>query len=75
VQYTPYDHNGGRGRRQCIPQAKVRVYYENHQDPVIEKTWDALPAQQNLKRDESNDTCETIRYKFWLQKSADESYR
>lgn len=61
VQYTPYDHSLGRSRRGCRPQAKVRVYYENHQIPAIEKTWEALTAQRNLKRDESDEICKIIR--------------
>lgn len=58
VQYTPYDHSLGRGRRSCRPQAKVRVFYEYHQVPVIEKTWEALPDQRNTKRDDSEGICE-----------------
>jgi hypothetical protein len=75
VQYTPYDHSSGRSRRTCRPQAKVRVSYENHQTPVIEKTWAALSAQRNLKRDGSDELCEIIRDTVWPRHPADNLYR
>jgi hypothetical protein len=75
VQYTPYDHSSGRSRRTCRPQAKVRVSYESHQIPVIEKTWESLTAQRNLKRDGSDELCEIIRDSFWPRHPADKPYR
>lgn len=48
VQYTPYDHNGGESG--CDPQARVRVYYENHQQAIIDHTWSAQPSQIVKKR-------------------------
>lgn len=64
VQYTPYDHSLRRSRRACRPQAKVRVYYENHQTLVIDKTWETLTTQRNLKRDRSDEICEINRYRL-----------
>jgi hypothetical protein len=48
VQYTPYDHNGGDD--DCTPQAKVRMFYEDNKEPIIDKTWDATSSQANSKR-------------------------
>lgn len=47
VQYTPYDRNGGDSG--CDPQARVRVFYENNQEAVIDHTWSAR-ANQLTKR-------------------------
>jgi hypothetical protein len=48
AQYTPYDSNGkGRG---CVPKARVRVFYENNQRPVIDHSWNARTDQRNTKR-------------------------
>ncbi|KAM0703822.1 hypothetical protein Q7P35_009761 [Cladosporium inversicolor] len=58
VQYTPYDHSLRRSCHACRPQAKVRVYYENYQTLVIDKTWETLTTQRNLKRDRSDEICE-----------------
>jgi len=48
IQYTPYDHDGGSDG--CTPQARVRVFYENHQTAVIDKSWDSRSNQINNKR-------------------------
>lgn len=54
VQYTPWDHNGGDDS--CTRQAKVRMFYENNREPVMEKTWDANSNQGNSKR-RRDDSC------------------
>ncbi|XXH00074.1 hypothetical protein Hte_006416 [Hypoxylon texense] len=45
VQYTPYDHDGGGN--DCTPMARMKIFYENNKDPVIDKSWPALPEQVN----------------------------
>ncbi|KAI1761293.1 hypothetical protein GGR53DRAFT_506076 [Hypoxylon sp. FL1150] len=48
IQYTPYDHDGGDNG--CTPMARARIFYENNVDPVLDKSWPALPEQVNGKR-------------------------
>ena len=48
IQYSPYDHNGGDD--DCTPQARVRMFYENNKEPVMDKSWDATSKQVNSKR-------------------------
>lgn len=53
VQYTPYDHDGGDDG--CTPQARVRMFYENNREHIIDKSWDATSKQVNNKR--RRDSC------------------
>lgn len=39
AQYSPYDHDAGEDK--CTPQARVRIFYENQQEAVIDKSWDS----------------------------------
>ncbi|KAK9419941.1 putative SGNH hydrolase-type esterase domain-containing protein [Seiridium unicorne] len=48
VQYTPYDHDGGDDN--CTPIARVRIFYENNKDAVIDRSWPATKEQLGSKR-------------------------
>lgn len=48
VQYTPFQELGGDDG--CTPQAKVRVYAQGDNVPVIDRNWDATSKQVNGKR-------------------------
>ncbi|KJY00692.1 hypothetical protein TI39_contig316g00001 [Zymoseptoria brevis] len=52
VQYSPYDHDdeNGNGNGQCAPQARVRVFYENNKQPVIDKSWTPTSMQTGSLR-------------------------
>jgi len=39
AQYSPYDHDGGDDGR--MPQARIRVFCEGRQEPVIDRSWDS----------------------------------
>jgi hypothetical protein len=48
VQYTPYDRDGGEDG--CTPQARVKVFYEDNKQPMIDKSWDSPFTQGKSKR-------------------------
>jgi hypothetical protein len=39
IQFSPYDHDGGSDGR--TPQARVRIFCEGRQEPVIDRSWDS----------------------------------
>lgn len=56
VQYTPYDHDGDD--KDCSPQARVRLFYTNKKQPIIDKSWKAHGPQVAAKN--KRDACGTI---------------